>query len=31
MAQFKLYIQDELEKRITALPDQGVDGPESAN
>ena len=31
MAQFKLYIQDELEKRITALSDQGVDGPESAN
>ena len=31
MAQFKLYIQDELESRITSLPDQGVDGPGSAD
>ena len=30
MAQFKLYIQNELETRISNLPDQGTD-PESKN
>ena len=28
VAQFKLYIQLELEKRITEFPDLGVDEPE---
>lgn len=27
-AQFKLYVQDELEERINNLPDQGYDEPE---
>jgi len=30
-AQFKLYVQLELEQRITEFPDLGIDGPESAD
>lgn len=29
LAQFKLYVQDEIENRINAMEDQGVDGDES--
>ena len=29
ISQFRLYVKDELEKRISEFPDLGIDGPEA--